>query len=141
MPGYCPVAQSFVPQNSRYKDWFAQAENDLSWGYDSFKSGHFAQACFIAQQTAEKALKSLAFFHGIDMVKSHSLKIIANALDLNDEIQKNARKLDLYYISSRYPDAFSEGAPFEYFTAEQAKDALEMANTILLKIKEKIPEK
>jgi hypothetical protein len=37
---------------------------------------------------------------------------------------KMARRLDAFYISARYPDAFAEGAPFEFFDEEQAKGTL-----------------
>lgn len=47
---------------SRVKDWLDQALNDLEWGQASAASDFHSQACFIAQQVAEKALKALAYF-------------------------------------------------------------------------------
>lgn len=117
--------------NTRAADWFKQAENDLQWGYDSAERGHYSQSCFIARQVAEKSLKAIAFYRGIDMVESHSLKEIAEALKINSEIDTKARRLDQYYISTCYPDAFSSGAPFEYFTSEQAEEALAFARDFL----------
>lgn len=58
---------------NRYLDWFRQAENDWEWGNHTLESGHFAQACFIAQQVAEIALKSLCLYHNLDTVKTHSV--------------------------------------------------------------------
>jgi len=40
--------------------WLSQARNDLDFGRLALREGFFAQACFVAQQTAEKALKSIA---------------------------------------------------------------------------------
>jgi HEPN domain-containing protein len=38
--------------------WLRQAENDLTFGRIAQREGFFNQACFIAQQAAEKALKA-----------------------------------------------------------------------------------
>lgn len=127
--------------DERYKDWFLQAENDLKWGYDTLKSNYYSQACFIAQQTAEKALKALAKFRDLDAIKSHSVRVIAQALGINSEIEEMAKKLDLYYIPTRYPDALPEGAPFEYYTQAQAKEALNFASKILDAAKKEINQK
>ncbi len=42
-----------------------------------------------------------------------------------------AKRLDLYYISARYPDAFPSGAPFEYFTRDQAEEAVQYAEALV----------
>ena len=128
-----------MPKN-RYKDWMSQAENDLLWGKDTLKDGYPAQACFIAQQSAEKALKALGFFRGIDMIKSHSVRAIAASLNINSEIQNASKKLDIYYITTRYPDSMPEGAPHENFTGEQAIEALHLAEMIISKVKNEIRE-
>jgi len=125
-------------QKNRYRDWLSQAENDLLWGNESLKNGFYAQTCFVAQQASEKALKALGFFRGIDMIKSHSLRAISQSLEINSEVEKASRKLDLYYITTRYPDSMPEGAPHENFSKDQAEEALELANTILSKIKNEI---
>jgi HEPN domain-containing protein len=46
---------------SRYQDWLRQAENDLAWGRHSLDGSYFAQVCFIAQHSGEKALKAYCF--------------------------------------------------------------------------------
>lgn len=120
---------------SRAKDWFRQAENDLLWALDTLVAGRYAQACFISQQIGEKSLKALAYQRGYDLIKSHSIMEISRSLDLGEDIVNMGRKLDLYYISARYPDAFPSGAPFEYFTLDQASDAVSSAEKILLHVK------
>jgi HEPN domain-containing protein len=42
-----------------------------------------------------------------------------------------AKRLDLYFISARYPDAFPSGAPFEFFTRDQAEEAVSFAEKIV----------
>jgi HEPN domain-containing protein len=119
---------------NRAGDWLKQAENDLLWAGDTLKAEKFAQACFVAQQASEKALKALAYLRGFDQVRSHSLLEIAQSLELPGNIIEAGKKLDLYYISTRYPDAFPSGAPYEYFTKDQAEEALSLAKEIILHI-------
>lgn len=120
---------------NRAFDWLRQSEDDLGWARDTLASGHFAQACFVCQQCAEKALKALAFHRGFDRVRSHSTFEIVKALEINDEVRVAAQRLDLYYISTRYPDALPAGAPFEYFTRPQAEEAILLAETILERVR------
>lgn len=107
-------------------------------GKSVFTLRFFAQTCFVCQQVGEKTLKALAYFRGADLVKSHSVKTIAKELGENGEIEFMGQKLDLYYIPTRYPDAFMEGAPFEYFEESQAKEAIEFAEKIIDLVKVKL---
>ncbi len=47
------------------------------------------------------------------------------SLKEDGDLEKNAKELDLYYVSGCYPDAFPVGAPFELITKEQAERMLE----------------
>lgn len=124
---------------ARYLSWILQAESDLRSVVDLIKGGHFAQACFNAQQASEKMLKALAFFRGADIVKSHSLTTIAKDLKINGDLANYAVKLDIYYLTARYPDALPENAvPSESFTRDMAEEAFRMADTFLRKIKQEI---
>jgi HEPN domain-containing protein len=115
----------------RWKDWLRQAEDDMKWAQDTCRSEHWAQACFICQQAGEKALKALAFYLGFDQVRSHSLVEIARSLKINGEIERMAKRLDLYYISARYPDAFPSGTPSDFFTQDQAEEAIVFASAMI----------
>ena len=116
---------------NRAMDWLRQAEDDLLWTRDTLKAGRYAQTCFAAQQTSEKALKALALFRGYEDVRSHSILKIAQALKIKGDLEKMAGRLDQYYISARYPDAYAEGAPFEFFDEDQASEALGFAEKIV----------
>ena len=120
---------------SRAADWFRQAENDLLWARDTLAAGRFAQACFVAQQVCEKALKALALSRGFDQVRSHSLLSIVRALEINGDLEQMAGRLDQYYVTARYPDAFVEGAPFEFFTREQAEEAIGFAEAFTARVR------
>lgn len=120
---------------TRYKNWYDSALDDYEWAVGSFKDSKFSQCCFICQQVGEKAIKSLAMYKGAQIIKGHSISKLASMLKINGEIENAGKKLDLYYISARYPDAFPEGIPSDYFTKDQAEEALNLAQKILDKIK------
>ena len=116
---------------NRARDWLRQAENDIAWARDSLLGAHWAQVCFTCQQVGEKALKAIALFRGADEIRSHSLMKIAEELEIDGDLARKAKRLDHYYISARYPDAYAEGSPFEYFDEDQAREALDFAHDFL----------
>ena len=117
--------------DNRAPDWYAQAVEDLSWAEDTLRSGRFAQACFVAQQAAEKALKALALHQQCDLPRSHSVLLLAKALEINGEIESAGRYLDRYYISGRYPDAYPAGYPSQFIEKEDAENALRHAEVVI----------
>lgn len=116
----------------RAVDWLAQARNDAEWGAASLGAGFFSQACFIAQQVAEKALKAIAYRRGAELIKGHSVYAVCRELQINGDLEERARLLDQFYIPTRYPDAQPAGAPYEYFSREQAEQALGFANDFVV---------
>lgn len=126
------MAQNYNgPDMDRSGDWLAQAKDDLLWARATIDADRFAQACFVCQQVAEKGLKALAIYRGFDEIRSHSILEIAEAMGLNAEIESMGKRLDQYYIGPRYPDAFASGAPFKYFTKDQADEAMTMAERLV----------
>ena len=102
------------------KRWFHQAFYDLKAIRWNIQGGFYDTACFLAQQTGEKALKSLLYFQGarrtallthslVEMVQEGTKKIegLNNLLD-------EARELDLHYILSRYPNGIPSGYPHQF---------------------------
>lgn len=130
----------------RSKDWFRQAEFDLSTAKILFQNNNYSYTCFIAHQCVEKALKSLlekldnpSWGHDLidlfNLVKEH-LEII-NQLEHMEDI---CALLNLYYIPTRYPDAFSSGAPADKFTKTQADQAIQSAEEVLKFVRNEIFE-
>src|SRR5208283_1113116 len=97
--------------DDRSRDWLAQAQNDLLFAKAALKDGFFAQCCFISQQAAEKALKSVLLSRGAKVILTHSLVKLCAMLAANGEMQRAAGVLDQYYLSGRYPDSLPGGAP------------------------------
>lgn len=49
----------------------------------------------------------------------------------SQEMLTSARILDKYYIPTRYPYGFDSGAPTDYYTEEESRDAIQRAEGIL----------
>lgn len=47
------------------------------------------------------------------------------------ELVAAARELDKHYIPTRYPNSYAEGAPFEYYSEEEARRAISHAERII----------
>ncbi len=116
---------------NRADDWLAQATNDLDFAQNALSHQFYAQCCFICQQSAEKALKSLVLRRGAKAAFTHSLYKLCLALGINGELESAAKTLDRYYVSARYPDALPGGAPFQIFQPQEAAEALTLATKIL----------
>ena len=95
--------------------WLAQAESDLAFAELGLREGFFAQACFVCQQTAEKALKALRYLGGARVVLGHSVvelldSLIAEHADLAG-LREGAQQLDQYYVPTRYPNGLAGRRP------------------------------
>ena len=126
-----------MSNKKRAKDWLNQAINDLRWAKEGVKTQFYSQVCFISQQAAEKAIKSIAYHKEYD-IKGNSIAKIAKAIGINSEVEEAGKRLDIYYISSRYPDALPEGAPYEFFSLSQANNAVIDAEIIIQKAKSEL---
>lgn len=98
----------------RSRDWMDQAEFDLKAAIDNCHAQNYEWACFIAQQAAEKSLKSLYQFFGGD-AWGHGLEKLCQGLQehkpVPSDILSHAKRLDRVYIVSRYPNGLAQGTP------------------------------
>jgi len=113
------------------KRWFSQAQADLAVVRTLRSAGHYAAACFHAQQSAEKALKAVLFSQGSRVVLGYSVRELARQCEALDpaftKVVGEAAILDQFYIPTRYPNGLPVPAvPSETYTAAQA-DAAQMA--------------
>ncbi|OGO67999.1 MAG: DNA-binding protein [Chloroflexi bacterium RBG_19FT_COMBO_62_14] len=120
---------------NRSKDWFNQALRDLEQARDSLQAGRHEWACFAAHQAAEKAVKALHLRLGQE-AWGHVIAQLLRELPPETpappkDLIERAMVLDNFYISTRYPNAHPDGAPFEHFGSLQSEQALEHAGAIL----------
>jgi HEPN domain-containing protein len=115
--------------------WLRQAENELSAARLLAKRGFAAQACFMAHQAAEKALKAVAGFDGQDDLTGHSISDLVSSLQPRHpqlaEHAGSAGHLDRYYTWTRYPSDRTDAAPFEAYDRRQANEAADAAERIV----------
>lgn len=117
----------------RPKDWFEQAERDLGFGKTAAGTGHQEWAAFLAQQSAEKAVKALV--HALrGAVRGHSITEIPRSLPLSvsvsQEVLEGAQALDKVYVTSRYPNGFASERPGDYFNGTDSEDFLDHARGV-----------
>ncbi|MFH0875084.1 MAG: HEPN domain-containing protein [archaeon] len=126
------------------KRWLKQAESELLAAKASVNNYAF-NACFLSQQSAEKALKSYLYLKGERGILSHSnLSLIKKCAEIDkafEILKRNAKELDSYYLSTRYPDSLPDGVPCEVYEKEDAVSAVSAAEKIIYFVKEKIKQK
>lgn len=119
---------------ARYESWLRQAKRDLEYAERSLEQGYYEWACFVAQQSAEKAVK--AVFLKLNAVAwGHSVSALLQQLpapwNADPHLVDAARELDRHYIPPRYPNAHPEGAPYDYYTRQAAEQAIGYTRDIL----------
>ena len=111
--------------------WLDAAREDLAAARLLAGAGHHAQACFLAQQVAEKAVKAVHYARGARVVIGHNVRALieqlAPAAAALDGLRDAARELDLLYVPTRYPNGLEQGTPAQAFSAAQSERALELA--------------
>ena len=115
--------------------WLQQAQHDVRAAAHSRKGGFHEIACFLAQQAAEKALKAFLYAQGERPVLGHATHLLVQRcaayqpkyLDLLD----GCRRLDQFYIATRYPNGIPDGIPHDVYTGDQADEAVSISHSIL----------
>ena len=115
--------------------WVRQAEDDIAAAAALAAAGHWAQACFLCQQAAVKALKGVLYAAGATTVLGHSVSALCKevallAPDVGGQCRKWAA-LDQFYIPTRYPDALPGGTPSDVYTEDQFARAVADARDVV----------
>lgn len=120
--------------NDEARRWLETAREDLKFSHYAAEGEFFAQACFHAQQAAEKAVKAAHYATGARAVIGHGIRSLIERLEPPDPVLDllldNARELDLLYVPTRYPNGLDTGTPGVAFSKAQAERALELAGTV-----------
>ena len=86
--------------------WLRQAQDDLRAARLLQEGGQAAQACFLAQQVGEKAIKALLAADDRDL-RSHSLKALLQELDQAHAQRWQRQARMLWVMSTRASCRFS----------------------------------
>jgi HEPN domain-containing protein len=118
----------------RSEDLLKDADDFLGAAKDLLVSRRWAKVCFNSQQAAELALKAALNSLGLE-VKSRDLSLLLRELATYEPdvetLTDLAKRLDQYYIPTRYANAFHSGSAMEHYTQGQADEAVRQAETIL----------
>ncbi len=118
----------------RDQDWLKEARGELAAAADLFRGGHWSWCCFTSQQAAEKALKAICH-HFRDPQPGHNLNVLLQSVEQHvstpQPVREACANLNRYYIGTRDPDAFSQGAPVEQFFEKDARTALAEAGEVM----------
>lgn len=114
--------------------WIRTAEGDLDAARLLTEAGRHNLAAFHAQQAAEKALKSILTSEGREIRTHAATELLGSLRDAGlavpDDLDHPARRLDLHYIQSRYPNGLG-GDPTVYYDQELATEAIDLAERFL----------
>lgn len=123
--------------------WLDQATADLKTARDCLADGNYYASAFFAQQAAEKALKGFLYARGFRALVTHSVvELLREASGWEPRLgtlMDLGRELDRHYIGSRYPNFYPAGAPYQYYTEEEASRCVRSAESILDEAKRSLP--
>jgi HEPN domain-containing protein len=120
-----------------WRAWWDQALDDRETFRILQHTSQHAAACFFAQQAAEKAVKAVVTReHGRPW--GHSILHLMR--DLASEPPLDAgRRLDFFYVPTRYPDAFPEGSASEHFTGDDVTRAERAVEEVFEWVERQLP--
>jgi len=118
--------------------WYRQAENDMEAADILVSAEKYAQASFLAQQAAEKAMKAVWIAQDRDPW-GHSIARLIQELPEDEHfpfasLQDAALYLDKLYIPTRYPDALADLIPSEAYTEGEAEQACRHAHELVARV-------
>jgi HEPN domain-containing protein len=120
--------------------WLDQALRDLDDARYNRDGNRFNLACFVAQQAAEKALKSYLMAMGTEPWGHSVAELCADAGRLDPdfaELHAQVAPLDKFYIPTRYPNGLPGGIPAEAFSREDADSAVDLAARVIGRVEAK----
>jgi HEPN domain-containing protein len=125
--------------------WYDQAAADLDAGQRTAESGIAYLACFLAQQSAEKALEALLYWTRGDWPRIHLIETLLRELAPEQapaaDLAAEARSLDKYYTTTRYPDVLDYALPATSFVRREADSALTVARDVLAFVESHLPDR
>ena len=124
--------------------WLTHARDEFEDANELRQRDRFYLALFHFQQAAEKALKAYLYLElkSAEVFYTHSIdELIQMAVEIDPEFEKivSAKKLDQYYIPTRYPNGLPGGVPSRYYDdPEEAMQAKDLAEGVIKLVTMKI---
>ena len=125
--------------------WLTQAEAECKDASDLMRTGRYYLSLFLCQQSAEKALKAFIYTKEEEPIFSHSVaELLKLALSLDEDFKPliGAKRLDDYYIPTRYPNGLPGEIPAQYFDdPEENEKALVWSKKIIELVRNKLEKR
>ena len=122
--------------------WFAQADADLEAARVNAGQERHALACFLAHETAVKAVKGFLYKKGAETVWGDHLSDLcedAMAFDPSfDFVKSVGALLDKHALGARNPDAVGGAVPAHLYDATDSGHAIEIAGEVLESVRKKV---
>lgn len=118
------------------KRWWLTAQEDLEVAKTLHQAGKFSHACFLSQQSSEKAMKALWLSIDSDPW-GHSIQKLVMQFPQQDMLRDvqswlaNAAHLDKFYIPTRYPNGLPDLTPGQVYISQDSVQAIEKAGFFL----------
>ena len=112
--------------------WWLTAQEDLDVARTLHDAGKFSHACFLSQQSSEKAMKALWLAIDADPW-GHSIQKLVMQFPQQNMLQgieswlAYAAYLDKFYIPTRYPNGLPDLTPGQVYLSEDSSQAVERA--------------
>jgi HEPN domain-containing protein len=116
--------------------WWLTAQDDLEAAKTLHQAGKYSHACFLSQQSAEKAMKALWFALDSDPW-GHSVQRLVMQFPRPDRLRNvqnwitQAACLDKFHIPTRYPNGLPDLIPSQVYNEQDSTQALERAGFFL----------
>ncbi|OGP96643.1 MAG: hypothetical protein A2157_11875 [Deltaproteobacteria bacterium RBG_16_47_11] len=126
--------------------WFTQARDEFHDADELRERKRFYLALFHFQQAAEKALKAYLYLkvESFEVFYTHSIDdLLEMVFEIDPDFKEvtHAKKLDKYYILTRYPNGLPGGVPSRYFDdPKEAEEAMELTKRVIDLVERKITE-
>lgn len=120
---------------SEAKRWLKQADEHAAVADWNGQGSFWAPACFHYQQAAELAMKAILMLQGESNPRVHTVlglsRRAAKYVPELKPLEPNARRLDRYYVGTRYPNGLGEGTSSDYYDEMDFKEARAAAAELL----------
>lgn len=116
------------------KNWLNFAAEDLKMAELAMQEHVYNQVCFHSQQAVEKALKGYIESKKKHIPRTHKLIDILAVIKENiftEDLKEQVILLDRFYIPTRYPDTLPGSLPNGLPIANDAKESLDTATSVL----------
>ncbi|MEM4729639.1 MAG: HEPN domain-containing protein [Thermoplasmata archaeon] len=135
------------PAEDEFRRWLTMARDEFGDADHLRRRGRFYIALFHFQQAAEKALKAFLYLKAgsAEVFYTHSIEeLLEMAVELDPAFRRvaGAKRLDRYYIPTRYPNGLPGGIPSRHFDdPAEAEDAMRLARAVIELVRKKAPRR